>query len=108
PRLMTRPDPLGRLLEQLQRLPGMGAKSGPGLGVHILQPPREDADDLLAALRQVQDRFTYCSVCSKLPDVDPCFFCTHPGRDTRVICVVEEPENLTALGSTRDLKGLFN
>jgi len=105
---MTRPDPLGRLIEQLQRLPGIGAKSAQRLAFHILKTPREDVDHLTEAMRDVKDRVTYCSVCSNITDVDPCFFCTHPGRDPRVICVVEEPENVTAVEKTRDFKGQYH
>ena len=73
---MTRPDPLGRLIEQLQRLPGIGAKSAQRLAFHILKTPREEIDRLADAMREVKDRVTYCSVCSNITDVDPCFFCT--------------------------------
>jgi recombination protein RecR len=59
-------------------------------------------------MRDVKDRVTYCSVCSNITDVDPCYFCTHPTRDQRVICVVEEPENVTAIEKTRDFKGLYH
>ena len=94
PVLMARPDPLGRLVEQLQRLPGIGAKSAQRLAFHILKTPREEVDRLADAMRDVKDRVTYCSICSNITDVDPCYFCTHAGRDHRVICVVEEPENV--------------
>ena len=59
-------------------------------------------------MRDVKDRVTYCSVCSNITDVDPCYFCTHPGRDRRLICVVEEPENVTAIEKTRDFKGVYH
>ncbi len=93
---MNRPDPLTRLVEQLQRLPGIGAKSAQRLAYHVLKTPREEIDRLADAMREVKDRVTYCSVCSNITDVDPCFFCTNGGRDPRVICVVEEPENVAA------------
>ena len=105
---MTRPDPLGRLVEQLQRLPGIGAKSAQRLAFHVLKTPREEIDRLADAMRDVKDRVTYCSVCSNITDVDPCYFCTHSGRDRRVICVVEEPENVTAVEKSRDFKGLYH
>ena len=105
---MSRPDPLLRLVEQLQRLPGIGAKSAQRLAFHILKTPREEVERLVEAMHDVKDRVTYCSVCSNITVVDPCFFCTHPGSDTRVICVVEEPENVTAVEKTRDFKGLYH
>ncbi len=105
---MSRPDPLTRLIEQLQRLPGIGAKSAARLAFHVLKTPREEIERLVDAMREVKDRVTYCSVCSNITDADPCFFCTSPGRDPRLICVVEEPENVTAIEKTRDFKGLYH
>jgi recombination protein RecR len=105
---MSRPDPLTRLIEQLQRLPGIGAKSAQRLAFHILKTPREDVERLAEAMREVKDRVTYCSTCSNITDSDPCYFCTHPSRDQRLICVVEEPENVSAIEKTRDFKGAYH
>ena len=106
--MATRPDPLSKLVEQLQRLPGIGAKSAQRLAFHILKTPREEVDRLGEAIREVKDRVTYCSVCSNITDVDPCFFCTNPTRDHSLICVVEEPENVHGIEKTRDFKGLYH
>ena len=105
---MTRPDPLAKLIEQLQRLPGIGVKSAGRLAYHILKTPREEVDRLADAMREVKERITYCSVCSNITDVDPCFFCTSPARDGRVICVVEEPENVNGVEKTRQFNGLYH
>jgi recombination protein RecR len=105
---MARPDPLARLIEQLQRLPGIGAKSAQRLAFHVLKTPREEVDRLADAMREVKDRVTYCTVCSNITDVDPCYYCTDSARDGRIICVVEEPENVTAVERTRDFKGLYH
>jgi len=105
---MSRPDPLAKLVEHLQRLPGIGAKSAQRLAFHVLKTPREEIDRLADAMREVKDRVTYCSTCSNITDTDPCFFCTSPARDQRVICVVEEPENVTAVEKTRDFRGLYH
>ena len=105
---MSRPDPLARLIEQLPRLPGIGALSAQRLAFHVLKTPREEIDRLADAMREVTDRVTYCSVCSNITDVDPCYYCTHDGRDRRVICVVEEPENVSAVEKTRDFRGVYH
>jgi recombination protein RecR len=105
---MARPDPLTKLVEQLQRLPGIGAKSAQRLAFHVLKTPREEIDRLAEAMRDVKDRVTYCTICSNITDVDPCFYCTDAGRDPRIICVVEEPENVTAVEKTRDFKGQYH
>jgi recombinational DNA repair protein RecR len=105
---MARPDPLSKLIEQLQRLPGIGAKSAQRLAFHVLKTPREEVERLTDAMREVKDRVTYCSTCSNITDVDPCFYCTDATRDRRIICVVEEPENVSAVEKTRDFKGAYH
>ena len=105
---MARPDPLLKLVEQLQRLPGIGAKSAQRLAFHILKTPREEIERLADAMRDVKDRVTYCSICSNITDVDPCYYCTDSGRDHRIICVVEEAENVSAVEKTRDFKGVYH
>jgi recombination protein RecR len=102
------PDPLVRLIEELQRLPGIGPKGAQRLAFHILKTPREQADRLADAVREVKERVTYCSICSNITDRDPCGFCTDESRDPHVICVVEEPQNVTAVEKTREFKGLYH
>jgi recombination protein RecR len=105
---MARSEPLAKLVEQLQRLPGIGAKSAQRLAFHVLKTPREEVERLADAMREVKDRVTYCSACSNITDVDPCYYCTDSSRDHRLICVVEEPENVSAIEKTRDYKGLYH
>ena len=102
------PEPLIRLVEQLQRLPGIGAKGAQRLAFHVLKTPREDADRLCEAIRDVKERVTYCSVCNNITDSDPCIYCTGPTRDARLICVVEEPQNVTVVEKTQGFKGLYH
>ena len=104
---MPLPDPLIRLIEELQRLPGIGPKGAQRLAFHILRTPREQADRLVDAVRDVKERVTYCSVCNNITDADPCPFCTG-GRDNRQICVVEEPQNVTVVEKTREFKGAYH
>ena len=105
---MSLPDPLARLVEQLQKLPGIGAKSAQRLAFHVLKNPREDAERLCEAIRDVKEQVTYCSTCYNITDVDPCVFCTHPARDHRIICVVEEPQNVSVVEKTREFKGVYH
>jgi recombination protein RecR len=102
------PDPLVKLIEALQRLPGIGPKGAQRLAFHLLRTPREDTDRLVSALRDVKERVTYCSVCNNITDVDPCRFCASPDRDARVICVVEEPQNVTGIEKTREFHGQYH
>jgi recombination protein RecR len=105
---MAHPEPLARLIEQLQRLPGIGGKSAQRLAFHILKTPRDEAERLCAAVRDVKDRVTYCSTCNNITDVDPCEFCTSATRNHALICVVEEPQNVGAIEKTREFKGVYH
>jgi recombination protein RecR len=100
--------PLAVLIEQLQRLPGIGVKSAQRLAFHILKHPRDNVEQLCDALREVKDQITYCSICSNVTDVEPCRFCTDPGRNKRLICVVEEPHNVSSIEKTRDFDGTYH
>ncbi len=102
------PDPLLRLIEELQKLPGIGPKSAQRLAFHILRTPREQADRLVEAVRDVKERVTYCSTCNNITDVDPCAYCSADNRDRHIICVVEEPQNVAAIEKTREFKGLYH
>jgi len=101
-------DPLADLIAALQRLPGIGARSATRLAYHLLKTPREEVDSLCAALLSVKERVTYCSICSNITAVDPCAYCTAGDRDSRLICVVEQPENVAAIVKTRGFRGRYH
>jgi recombination protein RecR len=105
---MSLPDPLIRLIEELQRLPGIGPKGAQRLAFHLLRTPREQTDRLVEAVRDVKERVTYCSVCNNITDSDPCVYCRNESRDHRLICVVEEPQNVAAIEKTREFKGVYH
>jgi recombination protein RecR len=105
---MSLPDPLVRLIEELQRLPGIGPKGAQRLAFHILKAPSELAERLADALRDVKTNVTYCSICNNITDADPCVFCRSDERDHHVICVVEEPQNVAAVEKTREFKGVYH
>jgi len=102
------PDPLTRLIEELQRLPGIGPKGALRLAFHILKTPRDLSDRLVEAIRAVKDQVTYCSICNNITATDPCVYCISDARDRHVICVVEEPQNVTNIEKTREFKGLYH
>ena len=102
------PDPLMRLVEQLQKLPGIGAKSAQRLAFHVLRTPREDVERLCDAIRDVKELVTYCSICNNITDADPCVFCTSATRDRRLICVVEEAQNVSVIEKTREFRGIYH
>ena len=105
---MARPDPLAALVEALQRLPGIGARSAQRLAFHLLKTPRDEVDALCDAMRFVKEHVTYCSICSNITDVDPCAYCTASDRDARLICVVEQPENIASVEKTRGFRGKYH
>jgi len=102
------PDPLTRLIEELQRLPGIGPKGATRLAFHILKTPRDQAERLVEAVRAVKDQVTYCSICNNITATDPCTYCSSESRDRHVICVVEEPQNVTNIEKTREFKGVYH
>ena len=105
---MSLPDALVRLVEELQRLPGIGPKGAQRLAFHILKTPREVVDRLANAMRDVKERVTYCSACNNITESDPCIYCSSDDRDHRLICVVEEPQNVSAIEKTREFKGVYH
>jgi recombination protein RecR len=102
------PESLQQLIDQFRRLPGIGGKSAQRLAFHILRTPREDAERLCEAIRQVKDRVTYCSVCNNITDSDPCGVCADESRDRRIICVVEEPQNVNVIEKTGGHRGRYH
>jgi recombination protein RecR len=105
---MARVDPLADLVTALQRLPGIGARSAQRLAYHLLKTPRDEVDALCAALLSVKERVTYCSNCNNITDIEPCAYCTASDRDGRLICVVEQPENVAAIEKTRGFRGRYH
>jgi recombination protein RecR len=105
---MSLPDPLLRLIEELQRLPGIGPKGAQRLAFHILKAPREQADRLADAVRELKANVSYCSICNSITDSDPCSYCRSDDRDHHTICVVEEPQNVAAVEKAREFKGVYH
>jgi len=100
--------PVTKLIDQLERLPGIGRKSAQRLAFYILRSNREEANRLIEAIVEVKEKIILCSTCHNITDQDPCFFCTSPTRDHRQILVVEEPYNLVTVERTREYKGLYH
>jgi recombination protein RecR len=100
--------PLARLVEQFRRLPGIGAKSAVRLAYHVLAMDREQSRELADAIIEAKDKIGYCSVCFNLTDCDPCQVCRSDARDTGLICVVEEPQDVAAMERTREYRGRYH
>ncbi|HET7185619.1 MAG TPA: recombination mediator RecR [Terriglobales bacterium] len=101
-------EPMARLIDELKKLPGIGAKSAQRLAFYILRSSDEDAEALATAVREVKEQLRLCSVCNNITDVDPCSYCSSPTRNQRLVCVVEEPTNIAAVEKTRQYNGVYH
>jgi recombination protein RecR len=100
--------PVARLIEELNRLPGIGPKSAQRLAYHLLRASNEEARALAEAIVEVKDLIKLCTVCQNMTDVEPCLLCTDESRDRAVVCVVEEPLDILAIERTRAHHGLYH
>jgi len=102
------PKPLARLIEELERLPGIGPKSAQRLAFHILERPQEEGRALAEAIIEVKQSIRHCSQCFNFTDTDPCAICADERRDRALICVVAEPRDLLAMENTGEYRGLYH
>ncbi|MBB6144199.1 recombination protein RecR [Silvibacterium bohemicum] len=101
-------EPMARLIEELRKLPGIGAKSAQRLAFHILRSSGDDAEALATAVREVKAQLRLCSICNNITDIDPCVYCSSPTRNQRLICVLEEPTNIATIEKTRGYNGVYH
>jgi len=99
---------IGRLVEALQRLPGIGPKTAQRLTFHLLKQPAAAVQDLADALVELKARTRHCSRCFDMTDEDPCRICEDPRRDEGLLCVVEEPNDLLAMERTGEYRGRYH
>ena len=102
------PEPFARLIEALQRLPGIGPKTAQRLTFFLLKRPVDEVRELSEALIAVKERIVYCRICFNVTDEDPCRICADPARDPRALCVVEEPNDLLAMERTGEFRGRYH
>ena len=102
------PEPVARLIEALQRLPGIGPKTAQRLTFFMLKRPIDEVRELADSLVAVKERIVSCSTCFNVTDQDPCRICSDPARDSRLLCIVEEPNDLLAMERTGEYKGLYH
>jgi recombination protein RecR len=102
------PEPFARLIEALQRLPGIGPKTAQRLTFFLLKRPADEVRELSEAIRAVKERIVHCTSCFNVTDEDPCRICADPARDARVLCVVEEPNDLLAMERTGEFRGRYH
>jgi recombination protein RecR len=96
------------LVAQLQRLPGVGARTAQRLAFHILQRPKDEVLALSAALAEVKERVRFCNECGNLTEDEVCAICLDTRRDHSLICVVEQPVDVVSLERTHEYRGLYH
>jgi len=99
---------MARLIEELKKLPGVGTKTAQRFAFHILRSTDEDAEALSASIQQLKQSLRLCSVCNNITDIDPCVYCASATRNQRLVCVVEEPTNISAIEKTRNFNGVYH
>ena len=99
---------LARLIQELNRLPGIGPKSAQRLAYYLIRLPSEEALALADAISAVKSNILFCQQCQNLTDSSPCGVCTEPQRNQEQICVVEDPMDVLALERARAFRGLYH
>ena len=99
---------MARLVQELNRLPGIGPKSAQRLAYYIIRLPDEEAYALADAVTSVKQNIVFCEECQNLTDASPCQVCSDPRRDQTIICVVEDPLDVLAMERTRSFRGLYH
>lgn len=102
------PEPILRLIEAFNRLPGIGPKSAQRLAYHILRTSDQEASALAEAVTEVKRRIRFCSQCVNITESDPCGYCSDERRDKTVVCVVEQPLDVLALERSGGFKGQYH
>ncbi len=100
--------PVAKLIEEFEKLPGIGHKTAQRLAFHVLNLPVEKTDSLANAIRDAKLKTRYCSICYNLTEADPCNICSNVKRDMSTICVVEDPRDVVALERVREFKGVYH
>ena len=100
--------PLARLVEQFEKLPGIGHKTAQRLAYYVLQMPKEKAKAFADTILQAHEKIKYCSVCKNFSDQEICSICSDKERDHSVICVVEDPRDVFALERTREFHATYH
>ena len=99
---------INKLIEQLSRLPGIGAKSAQRLAFHILNMPKDQVEQLSASIVNAKANVQYCKNCYTLTDQEICPICNNPRRDRKVIMVVENTRDLAAYEKTGKFEGVYH
>ena len=99
---------LEEAVEQISRLPGIGKKSAMRMVLHLLKQPQEDVNKLGESIIRVRSEIRYCKTCHNISDSDICPICSNPRRDSSVLCVVENIQDVMSVENTQQFRGLYH
>jgi recombination protein RecR len=100
--------PLNRLVEELKKIPGIGAKTAQRIAFYLIGLPKENVNKLTESIKDAKQKSFYCSICNSLTHVDPCQYCADSNRDDTVLCIVEEPFNISSIEKTGIFHGRYH
>ena len=98
----------GRLVAELQRLPGIGQRTAQRLAFHLLRAEDAEAEALADSIREMKEKVGLCEVCFNLAEGPRCRICTDASRDPSMICVVEEPADVIPIERTHEYRGVYH
>lgn len=102
------PAPLEALIEQFERLPGIGRKTAQKLAFSVLETPQNEAEAFAQAILDAHEKIRYCEVCQTLTDEEICPICANESRNHQLICVVEDTRYLLAVERTAEYDGVYH
>ena len=100
--------PLAKLIEQFERMPGIGRKSAQRLAYYILNMSQQDAKTFADNIIQAREKIRHCDICCDLTDRDVCYVCGNVSRDKSILCVVEDTRDVVAIERTHEFSGVYH
>lgn len=100
--------PLQNLIEEFEKLPGIGKKTAQRLAYHVLNMPKERTQRLASSIIEAKQKIRYCNICQNLTDSEVCSICSSPKRDKSIICVTESPKDVLQMEKTHEFNGLYH
>jgi len=104
---MNLPQPIRELIEEFNKLPGIGSKTAEKFAYYLLKQPKEEIDKLIFSLQKIKTSINLCKLCYNFSEKTPCELCADPHRDKTLLCVVSDSADLWALEKTNEYKGCY-
>jgi recombination protein RecR len=105
--MLEQKHPLNRLIEELKKIPSIGAKTAQRIAFYLTDLPQDEVESLASAIKEAKRSTFHCSICNSLTHIDPCQYCADSNRSDEVLCVVEEPFNIYSIEKTESYNGRY-